>query len=118
LEEEASKNSKIVYLQERYNEYSAKLEEAEKKLQAIIATLNENERHIENLKTEIMEMLDIQSDKKTQINNIKNHIEGIKKRQANIDKEVYQLTLEKDKECMKKEELSESIYKTNELIKI
>jgi len=55
-------------------------------------------RHIENLKTEIMEMLDIQSDKKTQINNIKNHIEGIKKRQANIDKEVYQLTLEKDKE--------------------
>jgi len=44
LEEEASKNSKIVYLQERYNEYSAKLEEAEKKLQAIIATLNENER--------------------------------------------------------------------------
>ncbi|ABN52161.1 MAG TPA: chromosome segregation protein SMC [Hungateiclostridium thermocellum] len=117
LEEEASKNSKIVYLQERYNEYSAKLEEAEKKLQAIIATLNENERHIENLKTEIMEMLDIQSDKKTQINNIKNHIEGIKKRQANIDKEVYQLTLEKDKECMKKEELSESIYKTNELIK-
>jgi len=31
LEEEASKNSKIVYLQERYNEYSAKLEEAEKK---------------------------------------------------------------------------------------
>jgi len=46
LEEEASKNSKIVYLQERYNEYSAKLEEAEKKLQAIIATLNENERHM------------------------------------------------------------------------
>jgi len=47
------------------------LKRLKKKLQAIIATLNENERHIENLKTEIMEMLDIQSDKKTQINNIK-----------------------------------------------
>ncbi|HOM02607.1 MAG TPA: chromosome segregation protein SMC [Acetivibrio sp.] len=116
-EEEASKNSKILYLEERYNDYSSKLEESEKKLQAIIATLNENERYIENLKTEIMEMLDIQSDKKTQINNIKNHIEGIKKRQTSIDAEVYQLTLEKDKEGMKKEELSESIYKVNELIK-
>jgi len=36
LEEEASKNSKIVYLQERYNEYSAKLEEAEKSFRPLL----------------------------------------------------------------------------------
>lgn len=115
--EEATKNDKIVYLNERYNEYSVKLEEYEKKLQAILATLDENERYIENLKSSIMDKLDIQSDKKTQINNVKNHIEVLGKRQTSIDGEIYQLALEKDRENMKKEDLSESIFKTNELIK-
>ena len=115
--EEEQKNNKIKYLNERYGEYSLKLEESEKQLKAILDTLDENERYIENLKSSIMEKLDIQSDKRTQINNVKNHIEIIRKRQASIDEEQNKLILEKDREGMKKEDLSEGISKVNELIK-
>jgi chromosome segregation protein len=115
--EEEQKNDKINYLNERYGEYSLKLEESESQLKAILDTLDENERYIENLKSSIMEKLDIQSDKRTQINNVKNHIEIIRKRQASIDEEQYKLILEKDREGMKKEDLSEGISKVNELIK-
>ena len=115
--EEEQKNDKINYLNERYGEYSLKLEESEQQFKAILDTLDENERYIENLKSSIMEKLDIQSDKRTQINNVKNHIEIIQKRQASIDEEQYKLILEKDRESMKKEDLSEGISKVNELIK-
>jgi len=115
--EEEQKNEKIKYLDERYNDYSLKLEESEKQLKAILDTLDESERYIESLKSSIMEKLDIQSDKRTQINNVKNHIEIIKKRQASIDDEQNKLILEKDRENMKKEDLSENISKVNELIK-
>lgn len=115
--EEVTRNEKIKYLNERLAEYNGKLEEAESELQAVLSTLGEHERHIENMKSSIMDKLDLQSDKKTQINNVKNHIEIINKRKTSIDDEVMQLTLEKDREGMKKEELSDSISKTKELIK-
>lgn len=115
--EEVTRNEKIKYLNERLEDYNGKLEEADKKLQAVLATLGEHERYIENLKSSIMDKLDLQSDKKTQINNVKNHIEVINKRKSSIADEVVQLTLEKDREGMRKEDLSDSISKTNELIK-
>lgn len=117
LKEEAAKKSKLDYLNQQYQEYSKKLEEYDKQMEAVLSTLNENERYIENLKAGIMDKLDIQSDKKTQINNVKSHIEGLKKRQNSIGSEVYLLALEKDKEVMKMEDLSESVRKTAELIK-
>ncbi len=115
--EEVTRNEKIKYLNERLADYNGKLEEADKKLQAVLSTLGEHERHIEDMKSSIMDKLDLQSDKKTQINNVKNHIEVISKRKSGIDDEVMQLTLEKDREGMKKEDLSDSISKTKELIK-
>jgi chromosome segregation protein len=115
--EEATRNEKIKYLNERLEDYNLKLEEADKKLQAVLSTLNEHERQIEDMKSSIMDKLDIQSDKKTQINNVKNHIEVINKRKSSIDEESIQLILEKDREVMKKEDLSDSIEKTKQLIK-
>jgi len=115
--EEITKNEKIEYLNERLSDYNEKLEEADKKLQAVLSTLGEHERHIENMKSSIMDKLDLQSDKKTQINNVKNHIEVIDKRKSGIDDEVMQLKLEKDRENIKKEELSDSILNTKELLK-
>lgn len=116
LDEETAKNEKIKYLSERLVSYSSKLEEYEKKLSDILSTLGEHERYIENLKSSIMDKLDIQSDKKTQINNVKNHIEVIKKRQTGIDAEISQLALEKDRENMKKEDVAEGILRTSRMI--
>ena len=115
--EEVTRNEKMKYLNERLADYNGKLEEADKKLQSVLATLNEHERYIENMKSSIMDKLDLQSDKKTQINNVKNHIEVINKRKLSIDDETMQLMLEKDREGMRKEDLSDSISKTKELLK-
>ena len=116
--EEKTRSSKIEYLNKQYADFSKKLESYQAQLDAVLLTLNESERHIEMLKAGIMDKLDIQSDKKTQINNVKNHIENIKKRQNSIGNEIYTLKLEKDKDNMKKEDLTESIRSTTGLIRL
>lgn len=115
--EEGSKHEKISYLNKRYDDYSVKLEEYEKQMETVLASLDESERHIEDLKSGIMDKLDILSDKKTQINNLKSHIDSLKKRQNSIGNEVYQIALDIDKENMKKEDLAERIRSTRELLK-
>jgi chromosome segregation protein len=115
--EEDTKLIKIKYLNEKFEDYSKKLSEYEKQMESVLSTLDETERYIENLKTGIMDKLDIQSDKKTQINNIKSHIEVLAKRQNSIGSEIYSLNLEKDKENIKKEDLTESIRSTKESLK-
>ncbi|MHB8063047.1 MAG: chromosome segregation protein SMC, partial [Ruminiclostridium sp.] len=115
--EEQSRQSKLEYLNGQFADFSKKLEKYQAELDVIISTLSESERQIEMLKSGIMDKLDIQSDKRTQINNIKNHVENLKKRQNSIGTEIYTLKLEKDKDNMKKEDLSESIRNTTILIK-
>ncbi len=114
--EEEAKSVKLKYLNETYDSYMLKLQEYEKKLADILSTLGEHERYIENLKSSIMDKLDIQSDKKTQINNVKNHIEVLNKRQTSIDGEITELVLEKDRESIRSEDIKESLSKTSEII--
>lgn len=115
--EEKNRQKKIEYLNGQYSDFSKKLEKYQAELDGILSTLDESERQIEMLKSGIMDKLDIQSDKRTQINNIKNHIENLRKRKNSIGTEVYSLKLEKDKDNMKKEDLIESIRNTSILIK-
>ena len=115
--EESQKKEKLKYLEKQLNDFSVKLVEYEKQMEELLKTLNENERYIESLKNEIMDKLDLQSDKKLQVNNVKTHIEGLIKRQKSIEQEVYQLKLENDKENMKKEDLMESIRHASEQIR-
>ncbi len=112
--EEAGKQDKLKYLEKQLRDYSTKLSEYEKQMEDLLKTLDENERHIELLKTAIMDKMDIQSDKKLQIGNVKTHIENMQKRQKSIDHEVYQQIAEKDREKMKKEDLTESIRHASE----
>jgi len=107
--DESVKSEKIKYLNSQFEEYSRKLLEYEKQMAAIVETLDENEKYIEGLKSSIMDKLDLLSDKRTQTNNIKSHIDNLKKRQNSLDVEVYQMVLEKDRELMKKEELLDNI---------
>ncbi len=117
LQEEKTRKGKIEYLNKQYGDFSKKLEDYQAQLDAIISTLSESEQHIEKLKAGIMDKLDLQSDKRTQINNIRNHVENLKRRQNSIGTEIYSLKLEKDKDNMKKEDLTESIRSTVQNIK-
>ena len=60
-------------------EFNKKLEEYNKKLKSLLDNLSEDEKYIEKLKENIMNKFDLQGDKKSQANNVKNHIEIIQK---------------------------------------
>ena len=115
--EEAGKQDKLKYLDRQLKDYTTKLMEYEKQMEDLLKTLNESERHIEMLKSSIIDKMDIQSDKKMQINNIKTHMENMQKRQKSIDNEVYQTIVENDREKMKIEDLSESIRHATDQIR-
>ncbi|MCX7746502.1 MAG: chromosome segregation protein SMC [Clostridia bacterium] len=117
VREENQKLGKVKYLEQAQAEYQAKLKEAQKKMDDVLALLSESERHIENLKTSVMDKMDLLSDKKIQLHNVKSHTEVIRKRQGSIDSEIYQVTLDKDRELIKKEDLTESIRGIREAIK-
>ncbi|MGI6777734.1 MAG: chromosome segregation protein SMC [Acetivibrionales bacterium] len=110
------RKKKLVYLYEQHSHYSKELSEFEKQMEEILSSLNEEERHIESLKNSIMDKLDILSDKKIQINNLKTHIDGIVKRQSSINNEVFQLSLELDRERLKMEELGEGIKRAKDYL--
>ncbi len=115
--EESGKQDKLKYLEKQLTDYTKKLEEYEKQMEDLLKTLDESERYIELLKSGVMEKMDIQSDKKLQINNVKTHMENMQKRQKSIDNEVYQHVVENDRENMKKEDLTESIRHASEQIR-
>jgi len=111
------KRQKLDYLGKMHTEYSQKLAESEKRMETVLASLDESERHIESLKSSVMDKLDLLSDKKTQVNSIKSHLEGFARRQHHIGDEINQLLLEKDREKLRKEELQESLRAAKEQIK-
>jgi len=115
-EEEAGKQKKLEYLDGQLKEFTQKLSEYTAQMDELLKTLDDEERQIELLKSSIMEKMDIQSDKKMQIGNVKNHMENLHKRQKSIDSEVYINMLEKDKEAIKKEELAESLRQASDKI--
>mgnify|MGYP006286716885 CR=1 FL=1 len=115
-EEEISKDTKINYLNKDLDKYVVKLEEAEKNMQNIVASLNETEKYIESVKSDIMDKIDLLSDKKLQMGNIKTHIQNIDERKNALEKEVYELKLEKDREQINGDDLFENIKKASENI--
>ena len=115
--EKTSRQGKLEYLNKQYELYANKLTDYEKKLEEVMSSLSESEREIENLKITVMNKLDLLSDKKTQISSIKTHIEGIEKRQKSIDNELFELSLESDREKLKKEEITNGIQNIRESLK-
>lgn len=112
-----TKAEKLKYLRNKHEEYSAKLISYEKQMESVLSVLDETERYMEKQKSLLIDRLDNLSDKKIQINNVKVHIEGLLKRQKNIDNEMHQISFEIDRESMKREDLNENIRKVKELLR-
>ena len=115
--EETGKQDKLKYLEKQLEDFSVKLSGYEKQMEELLKTLSDDERNIELMKSGIMDKMDIQSDKKLQINNVKSHMENTQKRMGSIDSEVYQNLVENDREKMKKEDLVDSVRYAEEQIK-
>lgn len=107
--EEGAKQKKLGYLNKQREDFKQKLEEFQKDLDILLEKLSKDEREIELLKSQIMDNLDFQSDKKTQLNNVKHHIESIDGRAKSIDNEIYHLKLESDKDSFSLEETESTL---------
>ncbi len=107
--EKAEKISKMEYLSGIHTKYTEKLIECEKKTEELMLLLSENERFIESLKSELLDKMDIISDKKMQINNCKTHIQLVVKRNQSLEKEIDDIKLETDRENLKKEEMQDKL---------
>ena len=97
------------YLETQYKKYNDKLREYEERLKELLSTLNESEKHIELLKFQMDEQVEILSDIRIRANNMENHIKSLIDRKKNIEKEEQIIKLDIDSENMKLEELNESI---------
>jgi chromosome segregation protein len=116
-ENQTQRPKKLTYLNKKNEEYSSLLQEYEKQMKSVLAVLDENERHIEDLKADVMDKIDLLSDKKVQLNSEKVHLDGLFKRKKSIDLEINQIVLDVDKENMKKEDLMQSIYNAKDSLK-
>lgn len=107
--EEQTKQKKLSYLNRQREDFKLKMDAFQQKFEALIEKLSQDEKEIELLKSHIMDNLDLQSDKKTQLNNIKHHMESLDGRCKSIDNEIYHLKLDMDKDGFEIEETESSL---------
>ena len=101
--------STIQELNTAYANLLKNLSTTEKKRQEILSDLDTYEKHLEQMKSSLMDKLDFLSDKKIQVANISNHIENSYKQNLNIDKEIREIGLNINEENLKKEALNNNI---------
>jgi len=107
--EDQAKRKKLGYLDNQKHDFKLKLDAFQQEFDVLLEKLSSDEREIELFKTKIMDNLDLQSDKKTQLNNIKHHIESLDGRSRSIDNEIYHLKLDRDKDGFSIEENETSL---------
>lgn len=85
------------------------LSSAERKKKEVLSKLNTYEKHIEQMKSNLMDKLDLLSDKKVQVVNISNHIDNLRRQELNIDKDIDNTSNNIKEETSKKVALEASI---------
>ncbi len=90
------------------------LQEAEEKLDKVIARLDESERSIELMKQEVMDKLDDLSESRTSRNSLKNESEAFETRLKRVDADILKIILDRDKESMQLEEAQNGLRKHKE----
>ena len=104
-------------LNEKYKTVLAALSMKEKLREELVSFLDESEKSMEEMKTTHIEKLDLLSDKKVQIANIKSHIDSIEIRKNNIINEIDKIELDIEKEKTKKSIIEKNIQTLEEELK-
>ncbi len=117
--EEIQKNrskyeKRLEVLNKDLKEYSKALEGFEAEMQEIMATLNENEQEIEKLKFDMMDKLDMITERKTSVASCNNLIDNLASRLKSIEKDVMILIREKDAFFIEKENIEREISASEE----
>lgn len=116
-EEKNTKQKKIERLNNDKERFTKELTNRESELSKVNQSIIDEQERIEAMKTEVIERINAVSDKKSEFNNLKGFLEGIVKRELQIDEEIHELILSLDLQGMKREDLNDEIEKLHVEIK-
>jgi chromosome segregation protein len=111
--EKEEKLNKLNYLNENLDKYSNDLNSKLEEFNNLIGNLDESEKHIEDLKQGILDKINVQSDKKLQINNMENHIKNLNLRFESLGRDLKEYKLELEDILKRKNQTIENINRAN-----
>ncbi|HHW30792.1 MAG TPA: chromosome segregation protein SMC, partial [Clostridiaceae bacterium] len=111
------KKDKLNELYQEHEKCSRELAEYEEQMKAQQLLLGESEKFIESYKSTLIDKMNALSDKKLQINSFNSFISNINKNHNSVDNEIKQLTLDKDEQTQKYNELTNTVFKSAEELK-
>lgn len=114
--EKNSKQEELISTDQEHKEALIELSELENESTDSNKILNEKEKLLEDMNRLLLDKLEKQSDKKMQLNNAKNFIDGITQRQTAIEIQLADCFSEKAQENDKKETLLANLEKTKKHI--
>lgn len=117
LEAELSHKAKrLSQLENDKENYSSELKEKEKELAKVSANLDSEQELVESYKTDIIDKMNTASEYRNEVNSFRALLEGMEKREIQIDDEIQQLILSVDMERMKAEDSGDLVSKINKEI--
>ncbi|MGE5474899.1 MAG: chromosome segregation protein SMC [Ignavibacteriales bacterium] len=116
-EEKNSKQKKIERLNNDKERFSIELSEKEAELSKVNQSIIDEQDKIEAMKSEVIERINCVSEKKSELNSLKVFLEGIIRRETQIEEEMHELVLSLDLQGMKREDLNDEIEKLHNDIK-
>ena len=112
LEEEKSiKQKKIERMEKDKVRFLEELTTKESELSKVNQSIIDEQEKIEAMKTEVIEKFNLVSEKKSEHSSLKVFLEGISRRENQIEEEMHELVLSLDLQGMKREDINDEIEK-------
>lgn len=106
-----TREKKMLRLENDKKRFTGELAEREEELVKINLSIDADQLKVETIKSDIIEKINLNSDKKTELNSVQVLLEGIAKREQQIKEELQDFTLSADLQRMKKEDIADSLEK-------
>ena len=94
--EKKKKNERIAYLQKQLEQFNSKLDEYQAQYNALIKNLGDDEAQFDIKKDQLIDKMDMMSDKKNQSSSIRSYLASVDKRRAEIKSEIMALLSQRD----------------------
>ncbi|MGE5329920.1 MAG: chromosome segregation protein SMC [Deltaproteobacteria bacterium] len=118
LEEEKNiKQKKIERLDKDKVRFSDELTIKEAELSKVNQSIIDEQEKIEAMKTEVIERINLISQKKSELNSLKVFLEGISRRESQIEEDMYEHVMSLDMQTMKREDINDEIERLHREIK-
>ena len=115
-EEKSTKQKKIERMERDKVRFLDELTSRESELSKVNQSIKDEQEKIEEMKTEVIERINLASEKKSDFNSLKVFLEGISRRENQIEEEMHEQGMSLDLQGMKREDINDEIEKLHKEI--